>query len=163
MCEMYCWLYICFTCGRCNMSSINKTSTRVVANLKKVQLRFLNNLHFYSIAFVAKEMWWSIHISSTGEFNTTEKIDLKPFFSLDFQQKTSALRIPIFCVGWNSLNLIEVTAKNGMKAKYMLSNWSSSHILQFFLNCHRRWELLNIVLNKCSIAHVWFIIYRSRH
>ena len=30
------WLCICFTCERCYMSSINKSSTRVVANLKNV-------------------------------------------------------------------------------------------------------------------------------
>ena len=30
------WLHICFTCVRCDMSSINKRSTRVVATLKKI-------------------------------------------------------------------------------------------------------------------------------
>ena len=29
------WLYICFTCERCDMRSINKRSTRVVATFKK--------------------------------------------------------------------------------------------------------------------------------
>ena len=33
--EMYWWLYICFTWERCDMSSINKRSTRVVATFKK--------------------------------------------------------------------------------------------------------------------------------
>ena len=31
MCEVYSWLYICFTLERCDMSKINKRSTRVVA------------------------------------------------------------------------------------------------------------------------------------
>ena len=31
------WLHICFTCERCNMSSINLRSTRMVETLKKIQ------------------------------------------------------------------------------------------------------------------------------
>ena len=36
------WQYICFTYERCNMSSINKTSTRVVVNVKKKMWPMIN-------------------------------------------------------------------------------------------------------------------------